>query len=135
MAHHSIFCRMKVHSTINSGMVTILKILRPTSIFRMANLGALRPLRTAEISLKGNAETHVELRSLVLQLFVVTYKSCTMRGLAQLALAAATLVHMAPAVPYDKRAGTFFVQQKLNENFVRNGPAVYSKEVWQASAC
>lgn len=80
-------------------MVTILKILRPTSIFRMANLGALRPLRTAEISLKGNAETHVELRSLVLQLFVVTYKSCTMRGLAQLALAAATLVHMASAVP------------------------------------
>ena len=97
----------------------------------MVNLGALRPLRTAEISLKGNAETHVELRSLVLQLFVVTYKSCTMRGLAQLILAAATLVvwHL------DKRAGTFFVQQKLNEKFVRNGPAVYSKEVWQASAC
>ena len=88
-------------------MVTILKILQSTSMFRMVNLGALRPLRTAEISLKGNAETHVELRSLVLQLFVVTYKSCIMCGLAQLVLAAATLVHMASAVPYDKRAGTF----------------------------
>ena len=50
-----------------------------------------------------------------------------MRGLTQLVLAAATLVHMASAVPYDKRAGTFSVQQKLNEKFVANGPAAYAK--------
>ena len=50
-----------------------------------------------------------------------------MRGLAQFVLAAATLVHMASAIPYDKRAGTFSVQQKANEKFVANGPAAYAK--------
>lgn len=50
-----------------------------------------------------------------------------MHGLAQLVLAAVTLVPMASAIPYDKRAGTFSVQQKLNEKFVRNGPAAYAK--------
>ena len=50
-----------------------------------------------------------------------------MHGLAQLVLAAATLVHMAAAIPYDKRAGTFSVQQQLNEKYVRNGPAVYAQ--------
>lgn len=50
-----------------------------------------------------------------------------MRGLTQFVLAAATLVHMASAIPYDKRAGTFSVQQKLNEKFVASGPAAHAK--------
>jgi aspergillopepsin I len=46
--------------------------------------------------------------------------------LAQLALASAALLSMTAASPLEKR-GAFSVTQKLNTNFVRNGPAAYAK--------
>jgi hypothetical protein len=49
-----------------------------------------------------------------------------MYGLAQIALALATLVSATAASPTEKH-GYFSATQKLNTEFVRNGPAAYAK--------
>jgi hypothetical protein len=49
-----------------------------------------------------------------------------MYGLAQIALALATLVSATAASP-TKKHGDFSVTQKLNTEFVRNGSAAYAK--------
>jgi aspergillopepsin I len=55
------------------------------------------------------------------------YLVIDMYNLAKIILASITLLSVAVASPIKKQGVAFYVTQKLNTNFVANGPAAYAK--------